>query len=676
MKILFMTLSNIGDAVLTLPVLDILRENFPEAKITVICGVRPKEIFEGNPAFHKLVVYDKHRGLKEKLKLFNELRKERYDLIVDLRNSLLSRILLARYRTSVFVGFPKTIKHMWARHLYRIQNPKLKIKSYEPLKKSFYIRQEDQESINQVLKENSISETDKIIVIAPGARSHTKRWEKEKFSELVTILNKGFQAKIILVGDKEDAEINKYIAKNAGSPVLDFSGRTSLAELAVLLKKSKLLVSNDSATLHIASYFDTPVVAIFGITDDEKYGPWSKNNAVVKKEIFCRPCEKAQCRFGTLECMSLVKVGDVLREARNLLNPNPGALNPKPIQKNYKRILIVRTDRIGDLLLSTPVIKAMRQAYPNAYITMMVSPYTKEIVEGNPYLDEVITYDKDEKHKSWARSVRFARNLKKKRFDLSIILHPTNRAHLIAYLAGIRKRVGYDRKMGFLLTDRIKYTKQRGEKHELEYNLDLLRYLNIEAGDKGLFIPIKDESEKWVDNLFRQEGIRVEDKLLIIHPGASCPSRIWPAQNYAAVADKLSQRYGFKIFILAGPQLLDSKAAEDVIKYMRSPAVNLARKTSLSQATSLIKRCKLLISADTGPVHIATAVGTPQVVIFGRNQPGLSPLRWGPTSEKHRILHKTVGCIECLAHNCQKQFACLNAITVDEVVSAADSILK
>jgi heptosyltransferase-2 len=112
------------------------------------------------------------------------------------------------------------------------------------------------------------------------------------------------------------------------------------------------------------------------------------------------------------------------------------------------------------------------------------------------------------------------------------------------------------------------------------------------------------------------------------------------------------------------------------MKHLRRPAINLAGKISVSQLASLLKQCRLFISNDSGPVHIASAVGAPVISIFGRNQRGLSPIRWGPTAKRDRILHKEVGCIECLAHDCVKEFACLKAITADDVVAVADEILK
>ncbi|MDD2679415.1 MAG: lipopolysaccharide heptosyltransferase II [Candidatus Omnitrophica bacterium] len=671
-KILFISLSNIGDALLSLPVLDCLRANFPAAQITVLAGSRPREIFENNPHIHKFIAYDKQDTWKAKIKLFNALRKEKFDLVVDLRNSFLGALLPAKYKISPFLKIPQGIKHMKDKHLYKIQ-AMVKIKNAPGPAKALYLSPADNAQVTQLLKENNINEADKLIVISPGARSHTKRWLQERFVELIKRLKEEFPAKIILVGDKDDVESNKNIAKNSGLPLLDLSAKTTLRELACLLRKAELLITNDSANLHMASYLNVPVVGIFGITDDEKYGPWSEGSYVVKKEISCRPCAEAQCKFRTLECLSLVQVDDVFRAAKDILTRRSLPLTATGA-RDFKRILIVRTDRIGDVLLSTPVIKALRDKYPHAYIAMMVSPYARDIVEGNPYLDKVIIYDKDKLHKSWLSSLRFARGLKKKKFDLALILHPSNRAHLVSFLAGIPRRAGYDRKLGFLLTDRIRHTKQKGEKHELEYNLDLLRYLGIEPQDKNLYMPIKAEAEKWVKELFRQEGVHEADRLLAIHPAASCPSKIWPAERFATAADNLAQKYGFKILIVAGPK--DLKLAEALVKNMRSSAINLAGKTSVAQLASLLKRCTLFISNDSGPVHIASSLGTPVISIFGRKQAGLGPRRWGPLGLKDKILHKDAGCIECLAHNCQKQFACLKALSVADVVSAADAILS
>jgi len=269
--------------------------------------------------------------------------------------------------------------------------------------------------------------------------------------------------------------------------------------------------------------------------------------------------------------------------------------------------------------------------------------------------------------------MRFARNLKKKRFDAAIILHPTNRMHLVTFFAGIRKRVGWNRKLGILLSDRVRHIKQFGEKHESEYSLDLLKRLGIDAKEKRLYMPIKETSEVWARQLLRGENVADRDKILVIHPGASCPSKIWPQIRFAEAADSLAKRYGLKVIIVAGPK--DTGLASQVAKRMKVGAINLAGVSSISQLASILKRASLFISNDSGPVHIAVAVGAPVISIFGRAQRGLSPRRWGPLGERGHFLHKDVGCVQCLAHNCVKEFACLKAITVGDVLSMAESLL-
>jgi heptosyltransferase-2 len=698
-NILFITLSNIGDVILTLPVLDYLKSRFPQSKITVLVGPRPKGIFKGDSYVHKLIVYDKHSSLKEKLNLFNELKKENFDMVVDLRNSFLGTIIPAKHKTSSFLTIPKAITHMKDRHLYKVaRSPACRLpdgsqgrqeeKVKSEIQRSFLHKKAvDEKYIEDILEKNNIGSEDKIVVVSAGARSHTKRWPKEKFVELISKLIEEFKAKIILTGDEGDTLINKYITERLQNAVIDLSAKTDLGQLACLLGRAGLVITNDSAMLHLASYLDVPVTAIFGPTSELKYGPWSGKSSLVKKDIFCRPCEKAQCRYGTLECMQIINVEDVLTAVRKILvtshtmpaRPAGGPAGRQESQvtsqaSNYKRILVARTDRIGDVVISTPVIKALRDSYPHAFIAMMVGPQARDIINGNPYLDEAIIYDKEGRHKGWLNSVKFSLNLKKKRFDLAIILHPTNRVHLLTFLSGIPQRLGYNRKLGFLLTEAVKHTKQLGEKHELEYNFDLLRRIGVECIDRSLFVPIKPESEQWLENLLSEEGIGKSDNILIVHPGASCISKIWPAERFAQAADRLADKYGFKIFIIAGPK--DMKSTFLMAQSMRHIAVNLGGKVSLSQLVSLLKRSSLFISNDSGPVHIASSVGVPVISIFGRKQKGLSPKRWGPVGANTRTLHKDVGCARCLAHNCLKGFACLEAISVEDVVSAADSILK
>jgi len=342
--------------------------------------------------------------------------------------------------------------------------------------------------------------------------------------------------------------------------------------------------------------------------------------------------------------------------------------------QEYKKILIVRLDRIGDVLLSTPVIKALRDAYPDSYLSFMVRPYAREIVEGNPGLNSVIIYYKEGREKGFFGNLKFIWRLRKERFDLALILHPTARSHLVTALAGIPERVGYDKKKGFLLTKRIPHTKQFGLKHETEYTLDILKYIGVDAKDKALYMPMKSECEEKVKDILARNGIRDSDDIIVINPGASCPSRRWSAERFAKLADSLVAGRGAKILIISGS--MDKVFGDRVASFMTKRHLNLSGKTSIGDIASIFRRARLVISNDSGPVHVACAVGTPVIAIFSRSDRGLSPKRWGPTGKGDIVLHKDVSCEVCLAHNCQRGFKCLEAITVEDVLAAADKILE
>ncbi|MDO8525021.1 MAG: lipopolysaccharide heptosyltransferase II [Candidatus Omnitrophota bacterium] len=342
-------------------------------------------------------------------------------------------------------------------------------------------------------------------------------------------------------------------------------------------------------------------------------------------------------------------------------------------RQKRKKILIVRLDRIGDVLLSTPVIKAVRDAFPDSRIAVMVRKYAKEIVTGNPYLDEVIVYDKDGRDKGALGNIRFIRQLARKKFDMAFILHPTKRTHLLVSLAGIPETIGYNKKWGILLKTKIEHTKQDGLKHEADYTLDILRHAGLEPKDRALFMPVDSASEERIDKIFKENGISKSDLCVSVHPGASCISKRWSAERFAGVAARLTERYKAKIVIVAGDA--DKRLGDKVSSLLKENCLNLSGKTSLADLASVLRRVKLFISNDSGPVHIASAVGTPVIAIFGRGDRGLSPRRWGPTGKSDIALHKDVGCDECLAHNCAKGFKCLEAVTVDEVLAAAEQIL-
>ncbi len=336
-RILVVGLSNIGDAVLTTPVIQALRENFPRAHLAVLAGPRAFSVFKSDPRIDAKIVYDKSICWKNKLSLLNRLRQDRYDLVVDLRSSAFSIILGAKYHTSVFAHPPESLIHMKDRHLWKLKSLGLDIDHTKG--PSVMFSEDDQNHIDQMFDKWQVKDGQTIVAIAPGARNMTKRWEKEGYRQLAGRLTKEYNAKIIMVGDRQDELLTQEIISriepapsafaeaSADSPpkpwrrrALNAAGKTSIGELAFLLTKCRLLVSNDSAPMHLGWAVNTPVVAIFGPTSHKKYAPAGPDDIVLRRDLTCSPCEQSLCPKGTRQCMKLIGAEEVFQACKKILD--------------------------------------------------------------------------------------------------------------------------------------------------------------------------------------------------------------------------------------------------------------------------------------------------------------------------------------------------------------------
>lgn len=341
---------------------------------------------------------------------------------------------------------------------------------------------------------------------------------------------------------------------------------------------------------------------------------------------------------------------------------------------SYQRLLITRTDRLGDLVLSTPVFQALREKFPESHLACLTFLENRAAVEGNPHLNEVILYDKKGSEKGWLGNYWFAKQLAKKKFDAVIHLHPTHRMHWAGWLARIPVRIGYRKKSGWTLTHSIADQKGEGLKHESEYNFDLLQFLQVGFDKKfAPFFPLREKDKRSLSFLLRNLNRDDSKPYVVINPGASCPSKIWPADRFAELINRLQEKYGLQAVLIGSEN--DLKFSRNVRRYSSQPILDLNGRLSLGMLGWLLKDSKLLISNDSGPVHVAGAVGTPVISIFGRKLPGLSPRRWGPLGNTGRVIHKDVECEICLAHNCQINFLCLDAVSVEDVLKKAAEFL-
>ncbi|MDD5072918.1 MAG: glycosyltransferase family 9 protein [Candidatus Omnitrophica bacterium] len=315
-KILVVTLSNIGDVVLTFPVIGALRENFKDAAIDVVAGPRAAELFEGDPRIGKMYVYHNSEPPVSKIRLLVRLRRNRYDLLIDLRSSLFGFFVGARFCNKHMKGRAGEVCHKIDEHLAKIREFGITAAGGPyPV----WIGRDDSERASKLLTAKGILSDDKYICVSPGAKSHIKRWREGGFAGACDMLIDAFKVKIIFVGDDSDKEICERILAKMRNYAVSVAGMTDLRELVCIIKRSSLLVTNDSAPLHIAGSIGTPAVAIFGPTDPAKYGPRAGAGTAVFKELHCSPCETALCRYN-LECMKAVSADEVFDAAKKILD--------------------------------------------------------------------------------------------------------------------------------------------------------------------------------------------------------------------------------------------------------------------------------------------------------------------------------------------------------------------
>ena len=302
-------------------------------------------------------------------------------------------------------------------------------------------------------------------------------------------------------------------------------------------------------------------------------------------------------------------------------------------RKVIKNILVIRNDRFGEFLLNIPALRALKETFKDARIIGVVDYSVKELAERVTFIDEIIEWNQG-KH-PLSEKVRFVNLLKKKKIDIAVMLNPAKVFNIFTYLAGIPIRVGYNRKWGFLLTHKKEDEKHLGQRHEAEYNLELVSLVGAKTHDQTLSLSI---DERIIDALLKDTGIENNDNLVALHPWTSDPIKQWPIQNFCALAKRLVREQNMRVIIIGGKDEL-TKSIE-FFRNIDNDLINLTARTTLTQLAALLKECKLLISGDSGPVHLACAVGTKVLAIFRNDIPGKSARRWGPWGKGHIIIEK------------------------------------
>ena len=309
-RILLFSLSNIGDVILTCPVIDIIRRDFPHARLDVLIGPKAFSLFADNPNFF-IRIFNKKAGFAEKCAWFFDLFQEHYDVVIDLRSAVLSLFLAPRYASPVLAG--NAFKgHMKDRHLDRLRQ----VYEFDSLSDNRYAivtTKEDERFFESDLR--PLLGIKDYIVIAPGTADSAKRWDIQGFAQVADRLSMG--KKIVFVGDDQDVAIVNDIQSRMKATSISLAGKINLRQLAYVLKKCSWALTHDSGVMHLASYFDVSVLVLWGPTDLDKYGPWSSRSLVVRRHEKCLRCQDPSIQVKHI-CMSLIQVDDVLQAAEKM----------------------------------------------------------------------------------------------------------------------------------------------------------------------------------------------------------------------------------------------------------------------------------------------------------------------------------------------------------------------
>ena len=307
-RILVVSQTNIGDVVLTCPVIDILRRDFPQARIDVVTGPKAVSLFADNPDFG-IKVFDKQAPLRQKFAWFKDLYQAHYDCVVDLRRTMLAFFLRPRYATPVLSGKSFT-GHKKDAHLNRLRQV-YDFDAFSPKQYAVLTTKEDEQFFAKEVA--PALQGQRFIVIVPGAADSAKRWHSQGFAAVADHLSAA--KRIVFVGDAKDAGIVDDIQGRMKSSSVSLAGKINLRQLALVLKKCSWVMTHDSGVMHLACYFNVPVLALWGPTDINKYAPWgSKKSVIVRRNEKCLRCQDPRAKE-LHNCMSFITVEDVINAA-------------------------------------------------------------------------------------------------------------------------------------------------------------------------------------------------------------------------------------------------------------------------------------------------------------------------------------------------------------------------
>ena len=336
-----------------------------------------------------------------------------------------------------------------------------------------------------------------------------------------------------------------------------------------------------------------------------------------------------------------------------------------------EKILIVAPNWIGDAVLSLPVVDASAGLWPQAELTVLARPGTSEIFSAGKPAVKVLEYHWGVGHHKLGSLLKWGLRLRRERYHTAVLLPNSLGTAMLVRMAGIPQRAGYATDgRGWLLTHQLPDRRKERGLHQVNYYIELIRSMGANQVDLTPRLKLKPDFVRRADTWLSDLEVRKNDVLIGVHPGAAYgEAKRWFPERFGAVLGRL-KKSGRQFVLFGGPG--EETLAEKVCKQMSVRPINLVGNTTVTEALALISRCSLFLSNDSGLMHVAAALGIPQLALFGSTDPE----KTAPLNDQAVVIHpKEVSCTPCFKRHCPQNLECMEAITVDEVHAAAEQIL-
>ncbi len=339
-----------------------------------------------------------------------------------------------------------------------------------------------------------------------------------------------------------------------------------------------------------------------------------------------------------------------------------------PTGGGIQRILVRGVNWVGDTVLSYPTVQQLKVFFPKSHLAVLVPSYLVDLWKTFPYVDEIIPFQKKGGIGSIWEDLNLSQSLKERNFDLAVILPRSFRSALHIFLARIPIRIGYRSEWRSLfLTHGIRRTREVLQGHRVYYYQKLIEPFGTIENPPSPRIFLREEDRKWGDRMLQDLGIPEGKPLIGMNPGAAYGlAKCWDPDRFGELGKRLASRWETKILLFGREG--ERPIVYEILRHLGTKGIDLTGKTGLLQLAALLERCTLLVTNDTGTMHVAAAVGTPVVALFGSTL----PLTTGPWGEGHVVAKKDIPCSPCWKRICPTDHQCMEQITVDEVEEMVD----